>query len=563
MHEMEVIKFDRRTCLKSTIGFLAAQNLFGWPSSLLGEGVTSQPARALSVKESLQLAGQHLIAILNPEDNYLPYWQLTVQKDSTAYLARFWPAHNIGRWWDAMLRLENAIGFEIPKPIEKAMLENTKRFFDNPDRICLNPEPHPLHSYTIQKGLQWDLHSLREGLLALNALARWRQDAWAADMGHQMIESVNSKLRDDGSWDIDKFDARQKRGPQVIHNLEPSDTHGRMLEAVIWFFETTGDPTALSFANRVAEWHLKNTTQADGHINPAGRTDHTHSYLGTLRGLLLYGRLTHQHEYIDRVASAYRVNIPRVVKESGYTSHNMVVESIGETTSPGDAAQLALWLTKEGYSEFLDDADRIVRCRLLPSQILNTPKLKPDSKFGVDAVKDLEQRIIGAYGGCHSHPHGGKVAVTDVTAADVHTLVDVYRNIVVDNEATQEIFFHLDYEDARMQVTSQRAERAELAVTPKQETAVAIRVPKWTPRESIQVFVNDKAVAPVYAGNFLHLGRRPAGARIVMKYDLPERTTKETDLGTEYTINWKGDDIVGVAPNTDRFPMYPSISVKE
>ena len=378
-------------------------------------------------------------------------------------------------------------------------------------------------------------------------------------MGHQMIESVSAKLLDDGTWDVDKFVARQKIGPKVNHNLEPSDTHGRMLEALIWFYETTGDPIALAFAERVAQWHLQNTTQPDGKINPAGRIDHTHSYFGTLRGLLLYGRLTHQHEYIDRVASAYRVNVSRVVKESGFTSHNMAVESMGETTSSGDAAQLALWLTKEGYSEFLDDADRLVRSRILPSQILNTPSLKPDGRFGIDAAKDLEHRIIGAYGGCHSHPHGGKTPVTDVTAADVHTLIDIYQNIVVKNDATQEVFFHLDYEDSRVQVTSRRAERAELTVMPKQDTTIAIRVPQWTPRESIQLFVNDETLAPVYAGNFLHLGRWPESTKIVMKYDLPKRTSHETDLGTDYTVYWKGDDIIGVTPNTDHFPMYPNV----
>ena len=116
-------------------------------------------------------------------------------------------------------------------------------------------------------------------------------------MGRQMIQSINGKLRDDGSWDLEKFDACQKRGKAVIHNLDPCDTHGRLLEALVWFFETTGDAEALRLADRIAEYHFAKTTQADGAINPAAKADHTHSYLGTLRGLLLYGRLTRQHQY--------------------------------------------------------------------------------------------------------------------------------------------------------------------------------------------------------------------------------------------------------------------------
>ncbi|HEX2973553.1 MAG TPA: hypothetical protein VHP11_14555, partial [Tepidisphaeraceae bacterium] len=379
--------FNRRVWLQGAAGIAAgvwggARLMAGMADPDTGTGAKAAAGllSPLTLEQSLRLAGQNLLSILNPEANYLPYWMLTVEPDYRAELGIWWPAHNIGRWWDAMMRIEEAIGFEIPKPIEAAMVENVHRFFDNPDHISLSPD----------RVNEWDLHSLREGLLALNAMARWRKDEWAAGMGRQMIQSVGAKLRDDGTWDVEKFDACQKRGKQVIHNFDPCDTHGRMLEAIIWFHETTGDAEALRLADRIARWHFANTTQPDGAINPAAKADHTHSYLGTLRGLLLWGRLTRQREYIDRVAGAYRVNVPRVVKESGYTSHNMVAESFGETTSPGDAAQLALWLCQEGYSEFIDDAERLVRARILPSQIRQSPPLRPAAEDGKDAHRDLD-----------------------------------------------------------------------------------------------------------------------------------------------------------------------------
>ena len=191
-----------------------------------------------------------------------------------------------------MLRLEEAIGFKIPKAIETAMVKNVRRFFDNPTTSLSIRIPGSAND-----GPQWDLHSLREGMLALNALTRWRKDDWAAAMGRKMIQSIDGKLRDDGSWDLEKFDACRKRGKAVIHNTDPCDTHGRLLEALIWFFGTTSDPAALRLADRIARFHLTKTTQADGgSIRPPRPI--THSYLGTLRGLLLYGRLTRQHQYM-------------------------------------------------------------------------------------------------------------------------------------------------------------------------------------------------------------------------------------------------------------------------
>jgi hypothetical protein len=561
-------RFDRRTCLRAMAG--AAAGFLGGIGSPAGgfdrkasgvseRGIADALPVPLSLDRSLRLAGGNLLAMLDPERNYLPYFNAEVRPDLRAEMKRWWPAHNIGRWWDAVLRLEESIGFEIPPAIETAMMENVRRFFDNPDHICLDPGPAPYPQGPPREGSLWDLHSLREGLLALNALARWRKSDWAAAMGRMMIESVGAKLCDDGTWDVEKFDACRVRGKKVVHNLDPCDTHGRMLEALVWFYETTGDAEALRLAERIARFHFANTVQPNGSINPASRADHTHSYFGTLRGLLLYGRLARRREFIDRVAAAYQATVRRVVHESGYTSHNMAAESFGETTSPGDAAQIALWLSEDGRAEFLDDTERLVRARILPSQILRTPPLRPAVDDGRDPHRDIERRIIGAYGGCHAHPHGAKRSVTDVTAADIHTLVDIRRNIVRFAPGRIEVIFHLDYEDERVRIASRRKEAAELEVTPKIATAVALRVPRWAPRDSLRLLVGGALREPVFAGPFACIGKVPAGSVVAMRYGLPERRTKETDLGTEYEIAWRGDDVAGVQPNTKDFPFYPDL----
>lgn len=522
------------------------------------EFVDVDPTGPLTVKQSLLLAGTHLLGVLNPEDDYLPYWQLTCTPQYEAHYHRWWPAHNLGRWLDAMYRLQAAIGFEIPKRIDQAMLKNARRFFDNPDHISLNPDKWPVSPFTYDEGLQWDLHSIREGMLALNALARWRESDWAADMGVKMIRSLDAKLKTDGSWDLDAFDACQKRGKGVIHNVDSCDTHGRMIEALLWFYESTGELEALRFADRLAEYHLEHTVGKDGAIPPGAKADHTHSYFGTLRGLLLYGRLTKQREYVDRVAAHYPKNVRRVVHESGYTSHNMVVESFGETTSPGDAAQIALWLAQDGVGDYLDDVDRIVRSRLLPSQIRATPPLKAP-KDGKDAHRALEKRMIGGYGGCHNHPHAAKLAVTDVTAADVHSLVDLYRHIARVENGVTEVLLHLDYEDSKVRVACDRSSpKGRLTVTPKSASRVALRVPRWAPNATLRVWIGGAEGEATISAGFARTGRIMAGTPVTMEYDLPVKTTRETGLGQEFEIFWRGDEVTGIRPNSDFYPFYPS-----
>ena len=68
----------------------------------------------LTLKQSMELAGQNLLATLAPSYGYLPFWRVHLSPDKKAESEMFWPSHNVGRWWDALLRLEAATGFRIP-----------------------------------------------------------------------------------------------------------------------------------------------------------------------------------------------------------------------------------------------------------------------------------------------------------------------------------------------------------------------------------------------------------------------------------------------------------------
>ena len=82
-------KIDRRTCLQgvvgAAVGLVASQRLaVGSPKcrQRRGSAARGQEIRdPLTLEQSLRLAGQNLLGILDPDDNYLPYWELTVQPD--------------------------------------------------------------------------------------------------------------------------------------------------------------------------------------------------------------------------------------------------------------------------------------------------------------------------------------------------------------------------------------------------------------------------------------------------------------------------------------------------
>ena len=73
--------------------------------------------------------------------------------------------------WDTVLRLEDAIGYRINPELESVMLKNVRRLFDNPDHICFHlPQIASMVEPVVE------LHSLREGLLSLWSLVRFRNN---------------------------------------------------------------------------------------------------------------------------------------------------------------------------------------------------------------------------------------------------------------------------------------------------------------------------------------------------------------------------------------------------
>ena len=75
----------------------------------------------MRILEAMELAGQNLLSVLSPAYQYMPCWNVWIERDLKATCNFGAPQHNIGRWWDAMLRLEAATGFVIPARIEAAM----------------------------------------------------------------------------------------------------------------------------------------------------------------------------------------------------------------------------------------------------------------------------------------------------------------------------------------------------------------------------------------------------------------------------------------------------------
>ncbi len=368
---------------------------------------------------------------------------------------------------------------------------------------------------------------------------RYRGSDWAREAGHRLLQTIDRCLQPDGRLDFTRLSiwGRMPLTSDPCHDqpagaawFDATANTGRALEAILAFYEATGDPLAMSVADRIARHHLANTVHPDGsprrEILDPSNVGHNHSYLGTLRGLLLFGLLTRQREYVDAVNATYRRSLwQHHITESGWTPHdlgktrfpNASGDPVAETASCGDVVQLALWLALRcGQYELLDDVERLVRSRLLPAQITEDDLADPGN-----AGARLGPRQLGGWG-VHGAPYG-KGCILDVLAAVLHTLTDVYGHIASRDGIGLAVHLHFSYSGKDVDVEYARDQDACLVVKPKAAGPVAIRIPGWVPRDSLQLSVDGAASLPKLIGPYVFVAEGEPGRVITLRYPLPER----------------------------------------
>lgn len=484
-------------------------------------------------RERLHLVGRALLGSLG-EPDFLPQGYET--------------AHNIGRWWDAVLRLENTCGFQLPEQINKAMLINIRAFTSNRRGMLLNdPE--------IMGRTQLNLHNLREGLLAYAGLVKYRGSKWAAQKGCCLLETIDAlyfsktaafkSLAEEMDLYIsdDPMITRPDSDPFKAEDDTP--TNGRCLEAMLRFWQAAKDPLALETAHKTAAFHLIHTLNADGStpefIKSEIHVGHNHSYLGTLRGLLLYGILLKRPEYVRTV---YNTVINSVFSYncsySGFAPHDIAClrfpdshgDPVGDHASCADVIQILVWLAGEcGYTHLFDDAERLIKGRLFRSQITDG-NAETDGAWGI-------------YGG-----YFGQGCTLDVFAAVASVLAETDRYIMSVKDGALYINLHFDSHTEHASLISEFGDDARLLLTLRRRMPVYIRIPSWCPPQSFHISVRDQTVAFTVGNGYaaVEASAVPAEAVITVTYDLPERVTAEKTWrsGISYEIHWKGNDISDV-----------------
>jgi hypothetical protein len=239
-----------------------------------------------TLDQSMDMAFESLEGVsMDPDTNGEAYHGFYLHPDGSVELAHALEIgipHMTGRALDALMYAQDVRGTPLAADVENALTTNQFSSFNY---------PYHLNSYVVSGAPKVEFHNLREGLAGLNALIKYRNNAQAATVAHQMMQTLDSITLADGSFSDSLITAAGVPANGSQNGPTPGNS-GRLVGSLMKYYRISGDALALSLAEKYSR-HTLSTAFTDagllvGAATETGAGNHVHSITSTLSSVLMW-----------------------------------------------------------------------------------------------------------------------------------------------------------------------------------------------------------------------------------------------------------------------------------
>ena len=481
-----------------------------------------QSVNTTSIPAAIELGCRTMHCVFNADDDNVPFFSSKVRPETALGSCSYHSeAHVPGRHLNALLNAEDALGIDID---EKAVDNHRRAAF-----LSFNGKlPLPLNRQTIDaEPLNFVPHNLREGMHALGALVTFRDDNDARTLAERCIDTINDYWTAEDGWDVPRL---EMLGLNVQGDGHFILGEGRMIGPLVKYYRATGYGPALELALVMKEIAVTRFFTADGSFDPDRFvTNHIHSITCVLSSLAQLADLLRDANLMSIVKAFYDNGLLQMRDEIGWSPEIVGQEGSdhGEANNSGDILETALILGRWGYAECYHDAERILRCHLLPCQVRDTSWIvDPPNPEGLDGLRNVADRHLGAFGFPAPYGHSsvgagkdnGRISFNmDIVGGVVGSLCEAWREAVRRGPAgiSVNLLFDVDNDAARL---GSPYTNDCLAITPKHSGPLSVRMPPWLRPDDITIA--DSKPPRRRTGGYLFFSNVAAGETIRLQMPL-------------------------------------------
>jgi hypothetical protein len=413
-------------------------------------------------------------------------------------------------------------------------------------------------------------HNLREGFHGLFALARWGDDGEAAELAEKSIAAIRQLWHPQRGWDKERL---RRAGLQY----QPCQgfVHGeaRMLGPLVKLHEATGSLRALRLAEDLvdkltAEFYLEDGAYTQDRFG----IRHAHSVTCCLSSLAQYAELRHDLDLLRRVQAFYNHGLWEMRDVIGWSPEQaqQTGSDHGEANNTGDILETALILGRHLDPRYDQDAERILRCHLLPSQLLDVSFVEePDNPEGVDGLRDLARRHQGAWGFPAPYGHepagegrGNLSFNMDIVGGVVGSLCAALQAAVRTDDDGHHVRLLMASETDGVQVRSPYGQHSTpeiLVIRVLRRGALHIRLPPWVDPQRVIVEPVRERYTVDPAG--LHITEPTLDSDIRIRFGLPVEEFPLTHHHDEPVwVRLRGDRVEAMDDRGTDLTFFPSFA---
>jgi hypothetical protein len=472
------------------------------------------------IVDAIRLGCQSMAQVFNPEDGDLPYFRVIAHPE--AYLDMPMPDHVPGRHINALLNAAEVAGIEVEEDVIDKHAAANYLSFGGPVALSLGREDckGPLKTFSA--------HHIREAFHALYPLVQYRNSERARKVAEACIDAVFEYFDLEAGWDYDRLESEHAlkcyRDGSFVTGV------ARSIGPLVKYYRATGYGPALELAIALKEKALAEVFKEDGSYDSDVFGTHAHSITCTLSSLAQLADLTSDSTLLQRVKAFFDHGLWEMRDELGWSIEGTRSaderSDEGEMNNTGDILETALILGRWGYSEYYHDAERILRCHLLPSQLRDISFVRePQNPDGIDRLTNVAARVRGCFGfpAPYGHQPIGNQRIrfnTDVVGGSVGSLCTALREVARFEKSGHWINLLFDHETAFVKIESPYTHPA-LRIQVKKPAPLFVRIPPWVDRSTLKL--SPAETTPRYTNGYLFIAEPPVNRPLKIEFPLVQQ----------------------------------------
>ncbi len=495
------------------------------------------------IVDAIRLGCDAMSRVFNPADDDIPYFRVIVRPE--AYLDMSMPDHVPGRHLNALLNAKDAAGIEVDEEVIDKHARANYFSFSGPVALSLGRVDC--------KGalIQFNAHHVREAFHALYPLVQYRGSERTREVAEACIDAVFEYFDPASDWDYDRLE--KEHGLDCHRDGTFVTGVARSIGSLVKYYRATGYGPALELALVLKEKALAEVFKEDGSYDPGVFGTHAHSTTCTLSSLAQLADLTQDSTLMKRVKAFYDNGLWEMRDEVGWsiegTRSAADRSDEGEMNNTGDILETALILGRWGYPESYHDAERILRCHLLPSQLRDISFIQePENPDGIDRLENVAERVRGCFGfpAPYGHEPIGNQRIrfnTDVVGGSVGSLCEALREIARFEPSGHWVNLLFDHETPHLAIESPYTHSA-LRIRVKTPGALFVRIPPWVDRGSIVLSKVDSQ--PRHTNGYLFFAAPPVNRPIAIEFPLVQQELTLNHQARDIRTRLRGDEVMAM-----------------